>query len=279
MMLCIGIALSLTVFFNIESIEIVGSERYAKGELIDTAGIEIGDNLFRTSGKEVAKRLIDAYPYIAQVRMQRVLPDSVLLHITEAQPKTALEGNQGYLLLDERARILESDILTCPEGYSRVLGFSTDGLLAGSYLPEADMDKLKLLLELEDSIKSNELSNIDVIDVTDPINIWLLYDGRVAIEMGGRMDLDYKVRAAKSVIDLSVTSDTVGMLDVSTRPVMRLRERNIYEKRVWPFPEDLISDYERVVIKKKWQLQTEDSTEENASSENSKSEDSNPVTQ
>ncbi|WMJ84987.1 cell division protein FtsQ/DivIB [Oscillospiraceae bacterium LTW-04] len=252
LMLCIGVALSLTVFFKIESIQVVGDTRYAKEELIDVAGIRLGENLFRVSQKETSEKLIAGYPYIAQVRLQRVLPNSLLLHVAEAQPKAAIETGQAYMLLDERARVLETDLPVCPEDYFRVVGFSAKGLSPGEFLSEQDQERLGVLLELQMCITANGLSKIRLADLSDIANIWLLYDGRVAIELGGQLDVDYKIRAAKSIIDVSVTDTTVGTLDVSTRPAMRLRERNIYDKHVWPFPESLIDDYERVVPKNNW---------------------------
>ena len=251
LMLCVGVALSLTVFFKIENIQVVGQTRYAKEQLIETAGVSVGENLFRVSKKSASERLIAGYPYIAQVRLQRVLPNALLLHVTEAEVKAAVETGQGYTLLDARARVLETDLPVSPEGYFRTVGFEieTGRLAPGDFLSGPDADRLSLLLELQDGIAANGLSKIRLIDLSDPSDIRLLYDGRVVIELGGQLDLDYKLRAAKSVIDLSVDERTVGTLDVSTRPAMRLRERDIYDPAVWPFPQALRADYERAVPK------------------------------
>lgn len=248
LLLCVGAALSLTVFFKTESIQVVGDTRYAKNELIAAAGIRLGENLFRVSKKDTSEKLIAGYPYIAQVRLQRVLPNSLLLHVSEARACAAVQTGQAYMLLDERARVLETDLPACPEGYFRVIGFPA-GLSPGDYLPEQDRERFRVLLTLQESIAANDLSKIKLADLSNAADIWLLYDGRVAIELGGQSDIDYKIRAAKSVIDISVTDKTVGTLDVSTRPAMRLRERDIYNTDIWPFPESLIADYERAVPK------------------------------
>ena len=116
LMLCVGMALSLTVFFKIESIQVVGDTRYAKEELIDAAGISVGENLFRVSKKNASEKLIAGYPYIAQIRLQRVLPNALLLHVTEAEAKAAVETGQAYTLLDARARVLETGLPNSPEG-------------------------------------------------------------------------------------------------------------------------------------------------------------------
>ncbi|MFV0496661.1 MAG: cell division protein FtsQ/DivIB [Candidatus Fimivivens sp.] len=249
LMLCIGLALSLTVFFNIESIQVMGDSRYVKEALIDAAGIRLGENLFRVSQKDTAEKLTAGFPYIARVRLQRVLPNTLLLHVTEAQPQAAIEIGQAYMLLDAHAKVLETGLPVCPEAYFRVVGFSADGLSPGEFLSEQDQQRFEVLTQLQKSIAQNGLSKISLADLSDLANIRLLHDGRVAIELGGQLDIDYKIRAAKSIIDLSVTDATVGTLDVSTRPAMRLREQNLYDKAVWPFPESLIEDYERVVPK------------------------------
>ncbi len=271
LMLCVGVSLSLTVFFKIETIQVVGDTRYAKDALIDAAGIRLGDNLFRINEKATSEKLIAGYPYIAQVRLQRVLPNSLLLHVTETQPKAAIEAGQAYMLLDEHARVLENDLPTCPEAYFRVVGFSADALSPGDYLPEAEQQKLQVLLEIQDCLTTNGLSKIKLADLSNTADIWLLYDGRVAVELGGPSDIDYKIRAAKTVIDLSVTESTVGTLDVTTRPAMRLREQDIYDKRVWPFPEALMADYEREVPRKKGLAQAQESEAVDNSGDNAAS--------
>ena len=60
----IGLILSLTVFFKTETIEVEGSTKYQPGAIIGTAGIQVGDNLFRIDDQQVEKALTSTYPYI-----------------------------------------------------------------------------------------------------------------------------------------------------------------------------------------------------------------------
>lgn len=252
LLLSVGVALSLTVFFPIETITVTGSTRYAEGDLMDASGLSVGDNIFCFRASAAGDQLVKRFPYIDEARVTRVFPDAVSIEVTEAQVETAIETESGYLLLSRRGRILEGPIPYPPDGHPRVIGFSLpETPKPGSYLPEEESERFWLLRELEAGLRENELSPISVIDLRDPIEMRLLYDGRLAIRLGSKIDLPYKLRAAAEVIRLSVNEKTVGSLDVSVRPTMRLREQNIYAADEWPFPESMRSDYERAIPKVK----------------------------
>ena len=84
----VGLILSLTVFFKIETIEAEGLTHYTPEEVIQTTGIQLEDNLFRADDRKVSQALTDTYPYIESVQLAslRNLPSKLTLKITEAQP-------------------------------------------------------------------------------------------------------------------------------------------------------------------------------------------------
>lgn len=249
LLLSVGIALSLTVFFPIETIEVSGNTRYAEGELIEASGVAVGNNIFCFRAKSAGERVAEAFPYVEKAKVTRIFPHTVSISITEAEADTAIETEDGYLLLSRRGRILEGPSPYPPEGRPRVIGFSLSGAQPGDYLPKDEQERFDLLREIEAGLLEYGLSPISVIDLRDLIEMRLLYDGRLAIELGSKIDLSYKLRAAAEVIELSVGSRTVGILDVSVRPTMRLREVNLYDPDFWPFPESMRSDYERTIEK------------------------------
>lgn len=250
LLLSVGAALSLTVFFPIETISVSGSTRYAEGDLMEASGLKTGDNILCFRASAAGDRLVERFPYIERARVTRVFPDTVSIQVTESEVNTAIETDGGYLLLSGRGRILEGPNPYPPDGCPRIIGFQLSGTPApGSYLPKTEQERFDLLREIEAGLRENGLSSISVIDLRDLIEMRLLYDGRLAIKLGSRIDLPYKLRAAAEVIRLSVDSKTVGTLDVSVRPTMRLREINLYAADVWPFPESMRGDYERTIPK------------------------------
>ena len=191
------------------------------------------------------------------------LPSGVRITVTEAAEKTALRTESGtYDILSESGRALRVGEVVCPDGLIPADGFSLvsdvkskDGdttvpLVTGAQLTETENARYEALLELLTALENNSLADkINVIDMSDVLDIRLLYDGRLVIYAGGSTDLDYKLRFAALAIEKDVTDDTVGTLDVSQKPTARLREIDIYTEDTWPFADDLLVEYERKIVR------------------------------
>jgi hypothetical protein len=238
------------VFFKVETILVEGQTMYKNEDIAAASGIKIGDNQLRIRTKAGEAAIVRTYPYAAQAKITRSLPHTLVITVTQAEAAEAVETPSGTLLLDKNGRVLETNLPKAPEGFLRVSGFSaTEGLVPGDYLPEEEMARFEILRELTDGIREQELEDISLIDVRDRLDLMLLYDGRVAVLLGSPMDIEYKLRFARKTIGEAVSANTAGMLDVTTRPVARLRETDIYAEENWPFAPELRADYERKIAK------------------------------
>lgn len=244
LMLAVGATLALTVFFNITDITVTGESRYDNDEIIKASGVLIGDNLLRLRSSEIKADIIAEFPYIESVRVQRVFPTELQLQVGEASIAAAIERDEHYLLISANGRVLE-EISAKPEGSPRIIGPEVKDLKAGDYLPENESERLPALIKILGLIGQNELNGIDVIDLRDMRDLRLLYRGRVLIELGSFTDIDYKIKAVRGIVDAAVEDSTVGVMDVSSRDSMRLREINIYQGENWKLPEYMLEDYRR----------------------------------
>ena len=64
--LAAALTVGATVFFQVETIAVVGSSRYTSEEVIAASGVAVGDNLFRMSKTQVSQRIRQQLPQIAQ---------------------------------------------------------------------------------------------------------------------------------------------------------------------------------------------------------------------
>lgn len=240
--------LSLTVFFNVEVIVLEGSSHYTEEELLKSAGIAEGDNLFRISEAEVHKTLVNKHPYIKSVELVRTLPSTLKLEVVERQSVALVEFENKSYILDDAGRVLNTESLGSNNQFHRTVGIDVKELKIGDFIAEEEMSKYDLLLSLINHLAENGLW-VDVIDMSDISSIKMLYDGRVAVLLGGISELDYKIRFAATAINGSLGESFVGFLDVSTRPMARVRTKNIFLEEEWPFPIYLLKDYEREIEK------------------------------
>ena len=81
--LAAALTVGATVFFQVETIAVVGSSRYTPEEVIAASGVVVGDNLFRMSKTQVSQRIRQQLPYIGDVSVQRGLPSTLTFTVKE----------------------------------------------------------------------------------------------------------------------------------------------------------------------------------------------------
>ena len=72
--LAAALTVGATVFFQVETIAVVGSSRYTPEEVIAASGVAVGDNLFRMNKNQVSQRIRQQLPYIGDVAVQPSSP-------------------------------------------------------------------------------------------------------------------------------------------------------------------------------------------------------------
>lgn len=90
--LVLGVAVTLcfTVFFNIQSITVLGDSRYDSRQIIETAGILEGDNLLLADLQAAQEKLVTELPYLETAHIRRKLPTGLSIEVTQAQRNSPL---------------------------------------------------------------------------------------------------------------------------------------------------------------------------------------------
>lgn len=82
----VGVALSTTVFFNVENIVVTGeAEQYTVTDIVKAADVCSGDNLIKLNTDEVAKRVYDNLIYIETVDVQKKFPDELVINVQKCR--------------------------------------------------------------------------------------------------------------------------------------------------------------------------------------------------
>ena len=105
MMLTLAI-LSVTVFFNAETILVEGNTHYSAEEMLEVGGLKVGQNLFRLDKFEVIDKMQEL-PYVKTVTIKRRLPNTLNVKVQENEPVVWLPAGNQAALLNEEYRVLE----------------------------------------------------------------------------------------------------------------------------------------------------------------------------
>lgn len=220
-MLIVGVILSLTVLFKTQEFEVNGCTVYDQADIVETAGIGTGSNIFLANKSAAEKRLLEKYPYIEEVEVSFSIPDTITIDIVEAVPSYMVKvSDANYLIASTKGRILKQ--VESSDGFDLPLFIAQDltSSVVGEYIEYNDETTVRIIDEIITVFADNGYVGITEVDATDTANITFTYDDRIKVKLGIPEEISYKVRTAMTIIteklDMNGTQVTEGELDVSS---------------------------------------------------------------
>lgn len=210
-----AIVASVTVFLKVADVLVTGTTRYDPADIVETSGIETGDNMFMINKFEVAERILSEYPYIEQIKIRRKLPDTFTFEITERVASAYIESDGNRWLIDNNAYILEmladGDAVKVP----KVTGGEVVTPRAGSELILKNQDQLPVLKEVLTALRYTSMGeSISRVEIDKLYDINLVYDDRFLVTLGDTTSLSKKIEMLRAVIG-ELTDFDKGTVNVS----------------------------------------------------------------
>lgn len=99
-LLVAGLALLNSPIFAITQVTVAGNQSITAKEITRTAGIPLGNNIFKVNLKDAAAR-VEAIPAVKEARLERHLPGRVEILVTERRAVALVSGRGGFYGLDD----------------------------------------------------------------------------------------------------------------------------------------------------------------------------------
>lgn len=203
-LICTAVALALTLFFRIRTIEVSGNSRYTREDVIAAADVAEGDNLFLLNKYNAADRIRKALPYVETVQFRRSLPDGLSIIITECtDPAAIVQDGKAYLLCD-RGSIVDEVTPAAAKQRMQIRGVTLLEPSVGAPARAAEGQELALeqLLALLGALDSRGMAgDVSLIDMSDPSQIVLRYLDRFNVCFQRGTDYDYKLEYLLAVVE------------------------------------------------------------------------------
>lgn len=206
------LVLCLTVFFKVKNVEINGLTLYREDQIMGVGGIINSENLVRTDTKLIEQRLKENLVFIESAKVEKKYPSTLIVTVTEAEKAADILQDNSYWVVSASGRILEKANPKPTGGIPVVKGFELDASNVGDELKSKDKNKLRIYNELMSCIKKIDMKKINEIDMTQRSSIVMNYDSRVTVELGGTVELEYKLGYFKSVLEDKLDKDFRGRL-------------------------------------------------------------------
>lgn len=222
--LIIGAVLcATTIFFKVEQVVIVGESRYPNADIAAAAQVDIGDNLFFIDKFSVTRRIFADRPYLGEVKIRRVLPDTIEIHIKDSAVAASVRLEDGYYLMDESGKILENVTEDVARNNRLITGIEAEQIEIGKKVIFQDKDKEKVIYSILNNAKnSGILENIIGINIEKMFEISIQYTNRFTVLLGTTEELDKKIGFLQKVIEELGAADT-GVIDLTDARTARFR--------------------------------------------------------
>jgi len=192
-LLAVGVVLSLTVFFNITEVTVVGeSKKYASEEILAQCTIDTGENLFLADTKTAKSMLEQNLPYIYNAEIKRKLPYTIEITVTDAVPAYSIRNkDKTYTLLDDNFKVLETEAEKA-QGIS-ILKADISKADAGFTIQFKDENIGDCLTRLAQAVKDNNFDTITAVYSNNISDNYVVYDGRIDFKLGTCDNLENKI--------------------------------------------------------------------------------------
>ncbi len=196
-----GIFFCMSPTFNITEIKVYGNEKIDTNTISSLSKIQIGENIFRTSKKDI-QNYIKQEPYVENVNIRRKLPNIIEINIQERKPSYMIEYLNNYAYINNQGYILEisEQKLQTPI----IIGISTqvEQIEQGKRLQQEDLEKLEVVLKIMGAANANNLAeSITRIDISNKQNYTLiLEEENKTVHMGDETGITDKIRQIKEIV-------------------------------------------------------------------------------
>lgn len=228
----IMLTLSMTVLFHVSVITTDGLTKYAPQALIDACGVKEGDNLLRINERTVRKKILDAFPYVEELKLRRVLPDKLVLQVTEAAVLGACENEGSYVIVGESGRILETGATSVPKDAMEVYGmylFEPEvGRILGQFTKE-QQDRLKKEKEAASKASSAAAEKAAKSGVSSTASA----PTEAEQFLNGKSEQETEAEAFQTLLDLVNAVEATGFRNITMVDLSdRLNTAVVYDDRI-----------------------------------------------
>lgn len=212
------ITLSLTVFFPIKNVEVLGKSIYSLSEIKECADIRLNSNLFTSDLSKVESNITKSLPYISSVKVERNFPSTIVLTVQKAEEYVQVESNGKYAITEKNMKCLKiNDKAT--KGIPIVRGSETNKIKLGETVTfkTEKTDVLRLINDIVIGAKNSKLS-LTVINVSNTQNLWATHDNKIVLLFGSDTNIAKKYSYASAALEQRKNNSEQGTLNLSRIP-------------------------------------------------------------
>lgn len=203
--------------FDVSEVELNGTERYTKEEIMSSLDISLGKNIF-IEFFSYNKENINKFPYLSDINLNIKLPNKIQLNVSERTSKYLAydkEKNKFFKIDGEGYILEEGKIEEKTEDEMLVYGITfSDEIIFGEKINEIDYSKILTYLNVKKEYdKSGIGMTITKVSFENSLTT-LTLDDKLIVKFPNEIELEYKMNFLKGIIE-KLPAESVGVIDMT----------------------------------------------------------------
>jgi cell division protein FtsQ len=212
-----------TPVFNIKEVKVAGNEKLDAGDIKIASGISENYNIFRISTSR-AEKSIKKISYISTVKVQRKLPDKVVIEIEEAKICGYIKHSKGMIGLDKTGKVIEVLPADTKAGKYLIKGGTVKEFEVGKKISIDESRITDIILLYINAFEEYGISgNLSEIFVTSPVDTGFITKNGLVVKLGNADELDYKLKYYKRLLT-EIGEGESGILDLTLTDKVTFRK-------------------------------------------------------
>ena len=233
----IALLLGISLFFKVNPDKIIvsGNYKYTEWDIAKASGLKGGENLLTLNKGALSGKIILELDYVESVRIERKLPDTVLIEINEIEVTYAIQDQQDtWWLISAGGKVVAKADNGAEENCTKVLGLRITDPQVGHAAKAAEdsqpgtdsqgntvpllvtnAQRLNTLLQILENLERNGiLGQAASVDLSNMGNIQLWYKEQYQVKLGDSTQMGFKISMMKQMID-QMDDYQSGILDLT----------------------------------------------------------------
>lgn len=203
--------------FNVKEIEVIGTQRYTKEELMNKLNISFDKNIF-IQFFTYNKLGISEFPFLSDVKLDISLPNKIILNLSERTPEyLAFDKDKNkFFKLDKEGYILEEGkVEEKSENEMLIYGITfADEITFGEKINEIDCSKILTYLNVKREYDKTGIDmKITKVSFENSLTT-LTLDDKLIVKFPNEIELEYKMNFFKGILE-KLPSESVGVIDMT----------------------------------------------------------------
>lgn len=213
-----AIVLGVAIFFRVHTVEVQGNKIYSQEQVAEASGLEPGDNLLMINRAAVAGNIKARMPYVRDVSVSPVMPDTVVIQVTESEIAVLVRSDVGaQWYLNTQGRVLGSTVEGFRGQIVEVTGFTITAPKAGepAVAAEGKTENMEAALQVIRQMEGTGLiGDVTALNAEKVYDLLVYCGKRLEIQLGGSEQMEYKVQYLKLVLE-ELEPYQAGVIDLT----------------------------------------------------------------